>query len=45
VTGTLFLGTPFAWGMAAGALIFIALYNFARSLASGAVSIVAPVFG
>jgi drug/metabolite transporter (DMT)-like permease len=44
MTGTLALGTPFAWGMVAGALVFIALYNFARSLASGAVSIVAPVF-
>ena len=44
MTGTLVLGTPFAWGMTAGVLLFIALYNFARSLASGAVSIVAPVF-
>ncbi len=44
VTGTLALGVPFAWGMTAGALIFIALYNFARSLASGAVSVVAPIF-
>jgi drug/metabolite transporter (DMT)-like permease len=43
-TGTLVLGTAFAWGMSAGVLVFIALYNFARSLASGAVSIVAPVF-
>jgi drug/metabolite transporter (DMT)-like permease len=43
-TGTLVLGVPFAWGMTAGVLIFIALYNFARSLASSAVSIVAPVF-
>ena len=43
-TGTLALGTPYAWGMAAGVLVFVALYNFARSLASGAVSIVAPVF-
>ena len=43
-TGTLVLGVPFAWGMTAGVLIFVALYNFARSLASGAVSIVAPVF-
>ncbi len=43
-TGTLVLGMPFAWGMAAGVLMFVALYNFARSLASGAVSIVAPVF-
>ena len=43
-TGTLALGIPFAWGMSAGVLVFVALYNFARSLASGAVSIVAPVF-
>lgn len=43
-TGTLAMGAPFAWGMTAGALVFVALYNFARSLASGAVSIVAPVF-
>jgi drug/metabolite transporter (DMT)-like permease len=43
-TGTLVFGTAFAWGMSAGVLVFIALYNFARSLASGAVSIVAPVF-
>jgi drug/metabolite transporter (DMT)-like permease len=43
-TNTLALGPPFAWGMMAGVLIFVALYNFARSLASGAVSIVAPVF-
>jgi drug/metabolite transporter (DMT)-like permease len=43
-TGTLVFGTAFAWGMSAGVLVFVALYNFARSLASGAVSIVAPVF-
>lgn len=43
-TGTLVLGVPFAWGMMAGVLVFVALYNFARSLASGAVSIVVPVF-
>jgi uncharacterized membrane protein len=43
-TGTLVLGVPFAWGMTAGVLIFVALYNFVRSLASGAVSVVAPIF-
>lgn len=43
-TGTLALGKPFVWGMAAGMLLFVALYNFARSLATGAVSIVVPVF-
>jgi len=43
-TGTLVFGTAFAWGMSAGVLVYIALYNFARSLATGAVSMVAPVF-
>jgi drug/metabolite transporter (DMT)-like permease len=43
-TGTLFLGVPFAWGMAAGVLSFVALYNFSRSLATGAASVVVPVF-
>jgi drug/metabolite transporter (DMT)-like permease len=44
VTASLSGGVPFVWGMAAGALLFIALYNFARSLSSGAVTIVVPVF-
>lgn len=44
ITGTLVLGVPFAWGMTAGVLVFVSLYNFARSLAGGAVSIVAPIF-
>ena len=44
VTGTLRLDTAFLWGMLTGALVFVALYNFARSLRSGAVSIVVPVF-
>lgn len=43
-TGSLVLGAAFAWGMTAGVLVFVALYHFARSLATGAVSIVAPVF-
>ncbi len=43
-TNTLALGPPFAWGMMAGVLMFVALYNFARSLAGSAVSVVAPVF-
>lgn len=43
-SGTLVLGVPFAWGMTAGVLVFVALYNFARSLSSGAVSIIVPVF-
>lgn len=43
-TGTLEPGTGMLWGTAAGLFIFVALYNFARSLASGAVSINAPIF-
>jgi len=43
-TDTLVLGAAFAWGMSAGVLVFIALYLFARSLVSGAVSIIVPVF-
>jgi uncharacterized membrane protein len=42
--GVLVITTPFVWGMAAGFFIYIALYHFAASLASGAVSIVAPIF-
>lgn len=44
VTGVLTLTPGFVWGMAAGFFIYIALYNFARCLASGAVSIIAPIF-
>jgi len=44
VTNSLVLGAAFVWGMTAGVLVFVALYNFARSLATGAVSVVAPVF-
>ena len=44
VTGTLALDRSLLWGMGAGLFVFIALYNFARSLKSGAVSIVAPIF-
>jgi drug/metabolite transporter (DMT)-like permease len=43
-TDVLFAPPGFEWGMAAGFFIYIALYNFAKSLASGAVSIVAPIF-
>lgn len=43
-TKVLVFAPAFAWGMAAGFCIYIALYNFAVSLASGAVSIVAPIF-
>ena len=44
VTGTLVTGVAFLWGMLAGVLVFVALYNFARSLKTGAVSIVVPVY-
>ena len=44
VTGTLVPGVAFLWGMLAGVLVFVALYNFARSLKTGAVSIVVPVY-
>jgi len=43
-TGTLAGGEAMLWGMGAGLFIFVALYNFARSLAGGAVSVNAPVF-
>lgn len=43
-TGVLHAPPGFGWGMAAGFFIYIALYNFAVSLASGAVSVVAPIF-
>lgn len=43
-TGTLGTGVAFLWGMLAGALVYVALYNFARSLKAGAVSIVVPVY-
>src|SRR5258706_7786181 len=32
------------WGMTAGLFVFVALYNFARALRSGAVSVIAPIF-
>jgi drug/metabolite transporter (DMT)-like permease len=43
-TGTLVVGPSSAWGGLAGLFIFIAFYNFLRSLAGGSVSISAPVF-
>jgi drug/metabolite transporter (DMT)-like permease len=43
-TRTLEPAVDMLWGMAAGFFVFIALYNFARALRTGAVSIVAPVF-
>lgn len=44
VTGTLALDKAFLWGMSAGLFVFVALYNFARSLKSGSISIIAPIF-
>jgi transporter family protein len=44
ITGTLELEAAMLWGMGAGLFVFVALYNFARSLKSGSVSVVAPIF-
>lgn len=44
LTGTLVAGAGMLWGLGAGLFTWIALYNFARSLAQGAVSTNAPVF-
>ena len=44
VTGTLELAAYMLWGMGAGLFVFVALYNFARALGSGSVSVVAPIF-
>jgi transporter family protein len=44
ITGTLELDIAMLWGMGAGLFVFVALYNFARSLKSGSVSVVAPIF-
>jgi drug/metabolite transporter (DMT)-like permease len=43
-TATLAPAAYMLWGMAAGLFVFVALYNFARALASGAVSVIAPIF-
>jgi transporter family protein len=43
ITGTLELEIAMLWGMGAGLFVFVALYNFARSLKRGSVSIVAPI--
>ena len=43
-TGTLAPAGYMLWGMAAGLFVFVALYNFARALRSGAVSVIAPIF-
>lgn len=44
LTGTFILETSMLWGMGAGLFVFIALYNFARSLKTGSVSLIAPIF-
>ena len=43
-TGTLELKSYLLWGMGAGLFVFVALYNFVRSLKTGPVSLIAPVF-
>ena len=43
-TGTLELKAYMLWGMGAGLFVFVALYNFARSLKTGPVSLIAPIF-
>lgn len=43
-TNTLVFDLAFRWGLAAGAAIWVAMYYFNRSLATGAVSIMAPIF-
>lgn len=43
-TGTLVLRTSAIWNALAGLFMFIGLFNFLRSLASGPVSIAAPIF-
>lgn len=44
LTGTLVFNPAALWGMLAGAVLFVALYNFSRSLQGGAVSTIAPIF-
>jgi len=43
-TGTLVPAPSLLWGMGAGLFVFVALLNFARALALGAVSVIAPVY-
>jgi drug/metabolite transporter (DMT)-like permease len=43
-TGTLEPRPYMLWGCGAGLFVFIALINFARSLRSGSVSLIAPIF-
>jgi len=44
VTGTLVPRPAALWGSLAGAFVFVGFYNFVRSLATGPVSINAPIF-
>jgi drug/metabolite transporter (DMT)-like permease len=44
VTGTLALRPAALWGSLAGAFVFVGFYNFVRSLATGPVSVNAPIF-
>ncbi len=44
LTGTLDPRLSGLWGIAAGTFLFVALYNFTRSLQGGAVSTNAPIF-
>jgi uncharacterized membrane protein len=43
-SGTLVLRAPALWGSLAGLFIFVGFYNFLKSLATGPVSINAPIF-
>jgi drug/metabolite transporter (DMT)-like permease len=43
-TGTLAPAAYMLWGMGAGLFVFVSLYNFARALAAGSVSVIAPIF-
>jgi drug/metabolite transporter (DMT)-like permease len=43
-TGTLELKPYMLWGCGAGLFVFIALIHFARSLRSGSISLIAPIF-
>jgi uncharacterized membrane protein len=43
-TGALIVTPAIVWGLAAGFSIYLALYHFARSLAGGSASIIAPIF-
>jgi drug/metabolite transporter (DMT)-like permease len=44
LTGTLAFSLPALWGGVAGLFILIGFYNYSRSLRTGSVSVIAPVF-